>query len=290
MKLCLACDERFDSADWRCPQCGWEPEPAADPQLRLTEEGEASFPDDSFALLAELEGSSFWFRARSDLIVWALKAHFPDAASLLEVGCGTGFVLAALRARCPSLRLAGGELSRAGLEVARALVPDVPILELDARRLPFEREFDVVAAFDVLEHIDDDERVLAEMARASRHGLLVTVPQHPRLWSAVDDFSGHVRRYTRRELVAKIERAGMRVVHTTSFVSLLLPVVAASRLARRRPRGPYDPRAEYAIPRAVDALFEKLMWVERQLIERRVSIPAGSSLLAVARPRDLMWA
>jgi SAM-dependent methyltransferase len=243
------------------------------------------FPDESFELLPELEARSFWFRARNDLIVWALRAHFPRATSLLEVGCGTGFVLAALRSRCASLRLAGGELSRAGIEVAQSRVPDVPIFQLDARRLPFEGEFDVVAAFDVLEHVSDDERVLHEMARAATAtgGVLVSVPQHPWLWSAVDDYSGHARRYTRRQLVAKIERAGLRIAHTTSFVSLLLPVVAASRLVRRRTSEPYDPRAEYAMPRVADLVFEKVMWLERQLITRRVSFPFGSSLLVVAK-------
>jgi SAM-dependent methyltransferase len=266
---------------WRCPRCGWEP--PSEPHLRFADAA-ASFPEESFELLPEFEARSFWFRARNDLIVWALRAHFPHASSLLEVGCGTGFVIAALHARCPWLRVAGGELSPAGIEVARSRVPNVPVFQLDARRLPFESEFDVVAAFDVLEHIQDDERVLAEMARAAtpRGGVLIAVPQHPWLWAAVDDLGGHVRRYTRRELVTKIERAGLRVVRMTSFVSLLLPLVALSRLARRRTAEPYDLATEFSMPRVVDRLFENVMWLERQLIERRVSFPVGSSLLAVA--------
>ncbi len=238
-----------------------------------------------FELLSEIEARNFWFRARNDVIVWALRAHFPQASSLLEVGCGTGFVLSALHARCPGLHVAGGELSQAGIEVARSRMPEVPVFQLDARRLPFENEFDVVAAFDVLEHIDDDEGVLAEMTRAAtgRGGLLVAVPQHPWLWGAVDDFSGHVRRYTRGELVTKLERVGLRVVHLTSFVSLLLPVVAVSRLARRGTAEAYDPRTEFCMPPLLDRLFEKVMWLERKLIERHVSFPVGSSLLAAAR-------
>jgi len=282
VKLCLSCDARFESAGWRCPECGWEP--AAGQYLRFVDAADPSFPGESFDLLPELEEQSFWFRSRNDLIAWALRAHFPSAASLLEVGCGTGFVLAALHARFPGIRLAGGELSAAGIDVARARVPDVPVYQVDARRLPFEREFDVVAAFDVLEHVDDDERVLSEMARVAKSsgGVLVSVPQHPWLWSQVDDFSGHVRRYTRRELLGKLERAGLRAVRTTSFVSLLLPVIAASRLVRRGQAGPYDPRAEYSLPPGVDTLFEYVMRLERALIERRVSFPVGSSLLAVA--------
>jgi SAM-dependent methyltransferase len=245
---------------------------------------EAKIADESFELLSKVEARSFWFRGRNDLIAWALRSHFPNAASLLEVGCGTGFVLLALHTRYPGLRVCGGELSPAGIEVARTRLPKVPIFQLDARHLPFESEFDVVAAFDVLEHIEDDERVLSEMARATtaRGGVLVAVPQHPWLWGTVDDFSGHLRRYTRRELVTKLERAGLRVVHMTSFVSLLLPVVAASRLARRGAADVYDPRTEFLMPRVVDRLFEKVMWLERKMIERGVRLPVGSSLLAVA--------
>jgi SAM-dependent methyltransferase len=245
---------------------------------------EPQFADELFELLSQIEPRNFWFRARNDLIVWALRAHFPQASRLLEVGCGTGFVLSALHERCPGLRVTGGELSRAGIEVARSRVPEVPIFQLDARHLPFENEFDVVAAFDVLEHIDDDEAVLVEMARAAtdQGGLMVAVPQHPWLWGTVDDFSGHVRRYTRRELVTKLEQAGLRVVHMTSFVSLLLPVVAASRLARRGTAETYDPKREFCLPPHIDGLFEKVMWLERKMIERRVSFPFGSSLFAVA--------
>ena len=90
---------------------------------------------------------------------------------------------------------------------------------MDARRIPFEREFDVVGAFDVLEHIVEDEDVLGQMFKATRPGggLLVTVPQHPFLWSASDEHAMHQRRYSRAELRRKVERLVSR-----SSESLLL--------------------------------------------------------------------
>jgi SAM-dependent methyltransferase len=207
---------------------------------------------------------------------------------MLEIGCGTGFVLAGLRQRFPALRLVGGEPSAAGLQIARSRLPGVELRQLVGHRLPFDREFDVVGCFDVLEHVDDDVRVLAEMRRASAPGggVLVSVPQHPRLWSAVDEFSEHRRRYTARELRGKLATAGFEVMRTTSFVSLLLPLVALSRLRARGPGETYDPRTEYRLPRWLDAALERVMAVERALMRRGVSFPAGSSLLAVARRRD----
>jgi SAM-dependent methyltransferase len=127
----------------------------------LVTEAEPSGYDASlFAYLAELEPRSFWFRARNRLIVSTIRRCFPDAQTLLEVGCGTGFVLAALRNALPNLRLTGGELFPEGLEIARQRLRDVELIELDATKPP-PRSFDVVGAFDVLEHIADDESALA---------------------------------------------------------------------------------------------------------------------------------
>jgi SAM-dependent methyltransferase len=248
----------------------------------------AAFPTESFATLAELEPRSFWFRGRNDLIAWALGTYFPDAASFLEVGCGTGFVLLGLRRRFPGLRLVGGEPEEAGLAVASERLPDVELRTLDARDLPFDSEFDVVGAFDVLEHIDDDEVALEQLRKAAKPGggVLLTVPQHPWLWSSVDEFGGHRRRYRREELIRKAEAAGLEVLRTTSAVTFLLPLVALSRLRdRRTPPEEYDVRREFSAPPKVDALLERVLWLERRLIARGVSFPAGSSLLLVARRR-----
>jgi SAM-dependent methyltransferase len=283
MKVCLTCSARFESADWRCPSCGGSP--AEEAHLVFAgADGEAqAFPEESFEYLPQLEGT-FWFRERSWLIDWALRRYFPGAQSVFELGCGTGVVLAALRARRPELTLAGGDPFLAGLDIARRRVPGVPLYQLDGRRLPFEKEFDVVGAFDVLEHVDDDGRVLSQMYQAVKPGggILVSVPQHPWLWSRADDFAQHRRRYTARELTERIELAGFRVIRKTSFVSLLLPTVAVSRLLARR-KSDYDPASEFALPNSVDRAFGAAMRVERKLIDLGLSFPVGSSLLVAAQ-------
>jgi SAM-dependent methyltransferase len=227
---------------------------------------------------------SFWFRSRNELIVWALKSFFSDARSMLEVGCGTGFVLAGVRGAYPEMRLVGGELFEAGLKVAAKRVPDAELLLMDARRIPFRNEFDVVGAFDVLEHIEEDEEALAEIRCALRPagGLLITVPQHPRLWSVVDEYSRHVRRYRRTEVIGKVRKAGFEVIRWTSFVSLLLPVMALSRL-RLRWKETFDPLSEYRVSPFVDSALGWILWAERALIRAGLSLPAGGSLFVVAR-------
>lgn len=288
MRLCLRCDAAFDGPEWRCPACGWEPArvdgiPAFAPEL-----AGGGWDPELFAPLAAAEPGHFWFEARNRLIVWALRAHFPAARRFLEVGCGTGFVLAGVRRAFPEWELAGSELFPAGLEFAGGRVPDAALYQVDARRLPFREEFDVAGAFDVLEHVPEDEAVLAALYGAVRPGggILLTVPQHPALWSAVDDLARHQRRYTRAELVGKVRRAGFRVERVTSFVSVLLPLMAASRLLERAGTGRHDPAAEFRLPPRVNRLFTRALDAERALIERGLSFPAGGSLLlAASRPR-----
>jgi SAM-dependent methyltransferase len=240
-----------------------------------------------FEAIARAEPESFWFRARNRLIVSTVRRHFPDARSLLEVGCGTGFVLAGLRDAFPDLRLVGSELLEEGLELARRrLLDDVELVQLDATEMPFQAEFDVVGAFDVLEHVENDEAALAGMRRAVREGggVVLLVPQHPRLWSEMDVVARHARRYTRRDLSAKVQRAGFDVVAASSFVSSLLPAMAVSRIARKLLGRPYDPVAELT-PGPLNGVFERVLDGERKLIERGWSLPAGGSLLVVGRAR-----
>lgn len=234
-----------------------------------------------FERLAAVEDRSFWYRARSRLVVAVLRRWFPSAASVLEVGSGAGGVLAAVRAALPGVRLVGAEPSAEALAIARTRLPDdVELVQADALSLEFEREFDVVCALDVLEHVEDDVRALERFGEVVRPGggLVLLVPQHPRLWSDMDRIAHHVRRYTRDELRTKVMRARFEVVHASSFVSFLLPAMVVSRALRRR----YDPVQELD-PGLLNPLFERVLDAERGLIERGASLPFGGSLLLVAR-------
>ena len=252
------------------------------PELAEKSEG---FDASSFGRLAELEPGSFWFRSRNRLLCWALEHYFPDATNFLEIGCGTGFVLAGIRKALPWLTLGGGEVFSAGLRLAADRLPGVDLFQMDARQIPFENEFDVIGAFDVLEHIRDDELVLSQMYRAVRQGggILLAVPQHSFLWSTIDEYSRHIRRYSRSELKAKVERAGFKTLRTTSFVSLLLPLMLIGRLKQRLTNNELDPAAEFNLSIPGNFLLECIMNIERTMIRLGVAFPAGGSLLLVAK-------
>lgn len=243
------------------------------------------FNVEAFGRLAELEPASFWFRSRNRLLVDTVAAIRPQPQSLLELGCGTGFVLSALSVALQDCRVTGAELFPEGLALARERLPATPLLQLDARRLPFEDHFDVIGAFDVLEHIDEDEATLERIHRALCPGgrVVLTVPQHGWLWSAADEFAHHERRYTRRELEGKLARAGFTVERITSFVTILLPLMALSRLHERGRSGDYEPSREFRATERVGHVLEASLRFERALIRRGVTLPFGGSLLAVGR-------
>lgn len=244
------------------------------------------FDPAAFLQLAEIEDRSWWFRSRNRLIAQTARRFYAHAASVLEIGCGTGYTLSALRSALPSAQLTGTELFEEGLAVARQRWANIRLMRADARSLPFGSEFDLVAAFDVIEHIDDDARALAELRRVLRPGggVIVTVPQHQWLWSEADEYAQHQRRYSRAELISRVETAGFRVRMVTSFVTLALPAMAVSRIIRRLRRtapGDFDPWAEFRIPPFLNRTFESLATAERYAIARGASLPAGGSLLLV---------
>jgi len=286
VKLCLSCRHQYETLSWQCPACSWEPEnidgrPAFSPDLAAANEG---FAPHYFTDLAQSEQGNFWFESRNRLLIWAIRKYFPSAQSMLEIGCGTGFVLSELQRTFPEIRFAGSEIYPEGLRFAGNRAVGADLFQMDARRIPFDREFDVIGAFDILEHVEEDEEVLGQMYRAVRPGggIVVTVPQHPSLWSTVDDYSFHKRRYVRQELKRKAEQAGFRPAILTSFISILLPVLFLSRLRNKSYTDSFDPLAELRIHPAINRAFMGLLSVERRCIQAGMSLPWGGSLLLVA--------
>lgn len=287
MKLCLSCRTSFESADWTCPSCAARPAfqdgfACFAPQLAESNDGS---PEEVHHFFDALQERSFWFRGRRRIIQSLVMRYCPAAKSFLEVGCGPGFVLAGLRAVLPDATLVASELYLHGLPYAsRRVAGPAEFIQADCLALPYDREFDAVGAFDVLEHIEQDAEALAEMRRVLKPGgvLLLTVPQHPWLWSRVDEIDHHKRRYRRAELADRLHSAGYSVLCDTSFMFFLLPAMLARQLMANRSKGDY-PKVEYSLPRRLDRLFEGLLDVERRAIDLGVRFPVGGSRAVVAR-------
>lgn len=277
---------------------GWLAEFAAQPPAEVVgfpafapaisrAEAEGDFPGEAFAPLAEVEGGHFWFETRNTVILWALRRWFPEMGRYLEIGCGTGFVLRAVQAAFPQAQVAGSDLFVEALPVAAGRLDErVPLFQMDARSLPFSGVFDVTGMYDVLEHIDEDGDVLRQVHAALKPGggLVLTVPQHPFLWSHADAVGMHKRRYTRADLLAKVGAAGFEVVYVSSFITALLPLMLLARRAQRNMAiEDYDPRAEFRLSGTANGLLRAALAPEVALMRGGVSLPFGGSLLVVAR-------
>jgi len=138
----------------------------------------------------------------------------------------------------------------------------------------------VVCLLDVIEHLADPRRALAEARRllSSQGRLVVTVPAHPNLWSAADEVLGHHRRYTARALQSELESQGLTVLWSSHIFSWLVAPVWLKR--RLRPGGGPELGLDVVSP-SVDRAALLLTRLERAVISR-TSLPVGTSILCVA--------
>jgi SAM-dependent methyltransferase len=297
-RLCLACDARDPIRSdeplwplgWHCPACGRRVAeragiPMFAPELADTISG---FDPAAFATLIEIEATHFWFVARNELIVGLANRFFPSATRYLEIGCGNGAVLGALAGSRAWERLAGSDLHPAGLEHARTRLPrEVELVQMDARAIPAVNAFDLTGAFDVVEHVADDEAVLQGLRRATATGggTIIAVPQHPLLWSRADEIGHHQRRYRLGELEVKLEHNGFNVLFSSSFTAVLLPLLAANRLKARVIPGRADCDIEHEIAPGpwLNGALTTILRAEVRLTLAGLRWPIGGSRVVVAR-------
>jgi len=250
------------------------------PDMAIKNDG---FDPQGFRFLMEIEDKHFWFRERNQIILWAIKEFFPKNRVLLEIGCGTGYVASAIEKNFPNLQVYGSEIFIEGLKHASLRLKKEQLFQLDARRIPFDNVFDIIGMFDVLEHIDEDEVVLEQVYKAlkPKGGIIITVPQHKFLWSKVDDYSYHKRRYSRKELKEKLLKTGFRVNYMNSFVTLLMPILVISRITNSVKKD-FCSSKEFNLSPAINFISSYMLKVEQLLIRRKISLPFGGSLLAIA--------
>ncbi len=230
--------------------------------------------------LAALEDTHWWYRERRTLLARQLRGlhragRGPGLA--VDVGAAGGGNTRVLRAHGWSPLAVEFSPAGAGVAARRGL----PVIRGDARSLPLpSRGTDLVVAFDILEHIDEDHVAAAEIHRVLRPdgAALITVPCDMALWSEHDVAVGHVRRYSRASLAALAEKAGLVVDEIWSWNVLLRPVAV---WRRRRARGSdLD-----AVPWAVNLALGATVALERVLPVRRW--PGVSLVMRARRPASL---
>lgn len=232
----------------------------------------------------QLEAEHWWFSARRSIIEAAIKrlVKLRCGASILEAGCGTGGNLAMLRSLGDLDAFEYDQEARrraeekSGLEIAGGALPD---------ELPYpEKSYDLIALFDVLEHVEADSASLKALAtRLTPEGrILLTVPAYQWLWSKHDVSHHHFRRYSKASLHGTAREAGLEVEHAFHFNSLLFPLAISVR-ALKYAIGSKTPDDDMPGP-MVNALLKRVFGAERSFVGR-VSMPFGLSLCAVLKPK-----
>jgi SAM-dependent methyltransferase len=231
--------------------------------------------------MAELDQRHWWYVARRRVLAELIrrKVRPPANARVLEIGCGTGHNLAMLGefGEVDALELDDEARAVAEKRLGRSVM-SAPLPELAGVQ---RKNYDLIGAFDVVEHIDDDSAALASIAKRLKPGgkLVVTVPAHQWMWSAHDVVNHHKRRYSSRALRKLFEGSPLKLEAIGYFNSLLFPVAVAERLSSKL-RG--KDVADLTLPPAfLNAALEKVFAAERYLVGR-LPLPPGLSLFAVA--------
>jgi len=250
-----------------------------------------SFDASLFEFLFEMEQKHFWHIGRKEILLDVLERNIPylSKSRMLEIGCGNGSILAYLKRK--GVNIEGGDIFIEGLRFCQQRAEPVTLYQVDVLSLPFRNEFDIIGVFDLLEHIDEDEQALAEINKALKTGgkILLTVPAHRFLWSYFDELSKHKRRYSRSELITKLERNGYIINKISFYVCFLFPWLLFLRMinnVRRRneDKASIDKLTEVKTIPIANSIFLGLLRLEKWLM-RYINLPFGASLLVLAEKK-----
>lgn len=224
----------------------------------------------------------------------ALRSYgFPTDGTVLEVGCSSGFLLHDLRQEFPHAEIVGADIVVKPLERLGESLPGVPLVQMDLLQCPLrDQQFDAVVALNVLEHIEEDTVALENMARLLNPGgiLVLEVPQGPNLYDYYDAHLRHFRRYSKKDLLAKIAASGLQV-EKIDFLGFIpyMPFVLVKKWNRLHfgIRGERSPNIEKMLRREIEVtvkskILEFAFSVEKALVGK-FAFPFGIRCTAVLR-------
>jgi SAM-dependent methyltransferase len=229
------------------------------------------------------ERSHWWFLARLTILEEVIRRNISGKnLRILNVGVATGATTQMLekfghvtsveydKECCEFLK------DKTGIEAINASLTN----------LPFKNgAFDLVCAFDVIEHIENDGKALAEIKRvlSNRKNFLITVPAFQFLWSEHDEINHHFRRYKMSELSAKLRSNGLYINYKTYFNFLLfIPVLCIrilQKLIKKKDSNKKKSDFERMNSGFINSFMKKIFQIEKPLISRKLSFPFGVSIL-----------
>jgi len=250
----------------------------------------SNYPESGFDLTDKDGESSFWVRSRNRLFKRIVYDHMVSEGKtkFLEIGCGTGSFIRQI-VENEKLQITGSEIYLKGLLYAKKNLPNVHFIQFDVTQGVVGEEFDLIVAFDVIEHIENDVAALSNLNKmlAKDGNLIISVPQHMFLWSNLDEIVEHKRRYTRQDLVSKLRKNGFNICFCTSFLFVLFPLMAISRILDKKrdqsqtEKTGLEKRVKFS--HVMNWIFDLFMRIDEALIRLGISLPFGGTLVVVAR-------
>ncbi|MEW6366235.1 MAG: class I SAM-dependent methyltransferase [Acidobacteriota bacterium] len=238
------------------------------------------FPEDAHAAFRAIREGHFWFETRKRALQEVLHRLMPQSEGrTLEIGCGDGYLLPVL----PGRYKVGADASIREVLSARALTGIASVVVTTGIPMPFKSTFSLVGAFDVIEHVEDDMKFVRECAATLVAGglLALTVPAWPSLWSHLDVYAGHYRRYRPKTLRSLLRAAALEIELMVPLFRTLWPLAYLSARLRRN-RRVADTAAEFSVGPLANRILKTVLAAEWRSIGL-LSFGRGTSLLAVAR-------
>jgi SAM-dependent methyltransferase len=248
-----------------------------------------------FEKIAAIEDRHFWFCARRRVVRAALQPiinKLPDGYRVLELGCGTGGILAELTSVCRRGEVIGMDLYPEAAAFAKQRAA-CQVIVGNIVNPPDIGKFHVIGMFDVLEHLPNDRRILSTVNHMlhDRGVLVLTVPAHMMLWSYFDVPARHYRRYESPQLVRVLGEAGFTVEYVTEFMVGIFPLFWLMRriVGDKTAAGssPADKAAyELKVVPVINEILKLVLAWEPLAVRRRWQLPLGTSLLAIAHKQS----
>ena len=241
---------------------------------------------DEHDIMRAVEDRYWWYQALRQHVVDSIEPSSPQF-SLLDAGCGTGGTLATLRQNFPRADLTGIDESEHAVTLTAGRDTGARLVRASVHELPFaEGSFDFVLSLDVWSHAGVDDALAAHEAhRVLRAGgtLILNLAAFEFLKGAHDYATDVDRRYVRRQVRALLEGANFRIERLTYWNAALTPPIALLRWFSRMRLHRTPPRSDFRpLPSFLNAMLIRVAALELTA-SRHLSLPFGTSLLAVAR-------
>jgi len=236
-------------------------------------------------------GTHFIDVASRDHAISELKrALGASPASIMEVGCSAGHLLADMRRSLPNATLTGGDYTLGTLVKLGEKMPGIPLVRFNLAASPLpSNSYDAMVLLNVLEHIEDDIAAASHIARMLKPGgvAVIEVPAGPELFDDYDRQLQHFRRYTLQGICGVVEQAGLVVERRNYLGALIYPAFyLAKKLSQSRPK--LAAEREEHVANAIgatsrfNAVGRAIMSLE-EAIARGITFPRGIRCVVTAR-------